>query len=476
MADYKLQNLHGPSRRRFIRWLGAAGAALAVDRARLLNFVSDSGGVAMADGMSCAATNRSVHIVGGNGSFGWFQLLWPHVEVAQSGNTAFAYHSFASPGTFTAAAGGNHDFYYAPQAPWMMAGAPTKPVTALMSGANETHTQTPNTPAVVAANASMVATAASMQREVPTLLPVIGVGPVNLGAAPGAPSAANVPSAASMIDLFNSSASQLILAAQEDRDLYETYYKALVGLREGAKLPTWARHLDVTKKAAHVLGTNLGSQLTPTTADLAAYGLTALAASTASAEAKTKLDNLGRTLITTAKAFKLNLTMCVQVALAPGASDNNFSDPHAAFNNMGSLTATVTALGTMLNAFLNDLATAPDPACTSSTIADNLVITAHGDTPKTPLQASGWPDNTPGNTNWVYVMGNGYLKSGWFGRVKADGTTSGYDPTSGADVPGKAAAETSTSTGAAVAYAIAKGNMNVVKDYYSGPALDGIIV
>ena len=46
----------------------------------------------------------------------------------------------------------------------------------------------------------------------------------------------------------------------------------------------------MTKKASHVLGTNLGGQLTPTAGDLAAYGLTALAASQASAEAKTKLD------------------------------------------------------------------------------------------------------------------------------------------------------------------------------------------
>jgi len=475
MVDPKLQNLRGVSRRRFVRWLGAAGAALAVDRSRLLNFASDSGGVALADGL-CAPTNRSVHIVGGNGSFGWFQLLWPHVEVAQSGNASFAYHSFGVPGVMVPAAGANHDFYYAPEAPWVTNGVPTRPMTAMMSGANETHTQTPTTPAVVASNASMIATAASIQRQVPTLLPVLGVGPVNLGAAPGAPSAANVPSANSMIDLFNSAASQLILSKQGDRDLYETYYKALVGLREGAKLPTWSRHLDVTKKASHVLGTNLGGMLTPTAGDLATYGLTALAASSASSEAKAKLDNLGRTLITTAKAFKLNLSMCVQVALAPGASDNNFSDPHNAFNNMAALSATVTALGTMLNAFFNELEGAADPNCDGSMIADNLVLTVHGDTPKTPLQASGWPDNTPGNANWVYAMGAGHLRSGWFGRVKASGAVAGYDPTSGADVAGKSASETSTSTGAAVAYAIAKGDMKKVEDYYSGPEITGIVV
>ena len=130
----------------------------------------------------------------------------------------------------------------------------------------------------------------------------------------------------------------------------------------------------------------------------------------------------------------------------------------------------------MLNAFLNDLATAQDPACVENTLADTVVLTVHGDTPHDPLQRSGWPDNTPGNSNWIYCMSNGYLKTGWFGSVKASGATSGFDATTGADVPGKAAAETSTAAGAAVTYAIAKGDMKVVKEYYSGPDIDGLVI
>lgn len=473
--DFRVKDLRGGSRRRFIRWLGAVGAAAAVDRTRLLNFVSDSGGVAMADGMTCATVNRSVHLVGGTGSHAWFQLLWPFPEIAQSNNASFAYHSFDVPGV---AYNGDKPFYYAPEAPWMMNGQPMpgRQVTGLMSGANETHTQTPTTPAVVAANAAMVATCAAIQRSVPTLLPAIGVGSVNLGAAPGAPSASNVPDATGMVDLFNSSASQLILAAQEDRDLYETYYKAVVGLREGAKLPTWKRHLNVTKTAANVVGRNLASQLTPSNADLTAYGVTALQASQASSTAKTKLTNCARALITAAKAFKLNLTMNVQIALAPGATDDAFTDPHGTFNNMAATKATVAALGTMLNAFYNDLASSPDPSCVEKTLAETVIFTAHGDTPKTPLQASAWPDATPGNSNWLYVMSNGYVKNGWFGQIKADGSTYGFDPATGADVLNKPAAETSTAAGAAVAYAVAKGDLKVVDDFYSGPALDGILV
>src|SRR6185295_4132504 len=115
-------------------------------------------------------------------------------------------------------------FYYAPEAPWMNAGVPTIPVTGCMAGKNETHTQTPTTPAIVANNASMLATAASIQRAPPCLLPVIGVVPLNFGDAPGAPAIATVPSASGMVELFNSSASQLTLAAQKDKNLYETYY------------------------------------------------------------------------------------------------------------------------------------------------------------------------------------------------------------------------------------------------------------
>jgi len=93
MVDYRLRDLSGPSRRRFIKWMGALGAAVGVERARMLNFFGDAGGAAFADGMSCAGANRSVHVVGGNGSFAWFQLLWPFPQIAQAGSSTFAYHA-----------------------------------------------------------------------------------------------------------------------------------------------------------------------------------------------------------------------------------------------------------------------------------------------------------------------------------------------------------------------------------------------
>src|SRR3954470_685956 len=165
MTNPRVKDLRGASRRNFIRLVGAAGAAFALERSKVLNYLLDEGGSAMADTGACATTNRSVHIIGGNGSVAWFQLLWPHLEVADMANAAkgFSYHSYDVPGTLIPASGGNKPFFYAPEAPWMMGGMPKYPVTAFMAGKNETHTQTPTTPAIVASNASMLGTVASIQ-------------------------------------------------------------------------------------------------------------------------------------------------------------------------------------------------------------------------------------------------------------------------------------------------------------------------
>jgi len=477
MSNPRLKDLRGNSRRTFLRLFGVATAAFALDRTQALNWLFDQGGDALAGPASCSTTNRSVHIIGGNGSFAWFQLLWPHIEVAQSNNPAMAYHSFDVPGTLYTPGGADKPFYYAPEAPWMAGGMPIRPVSAFMAGANETHTQTPTTPAIVANNATMLATVASIQRATPCLLPVIGVEPVSFGNAVGAPSIATVPSAQGMIELFNSAASQLTLLAQEDKALYETYYKAIIGLRDAAGRPTWTRHIDTAKTAANLLGRNLAGNLTPTQADLDAYGVTALNASLAGTVAKQRLTNVGRALITTAKAFKLGLTNSVIIGLSPGAtSEQTFVDPHVVFDSVGSLKATVAALGAILNGFYKDLDQTTDPACPENKLSKTTILTAHGDTPHTPLQASAWPDATPQNSNWIYVMGGGHLRTGWFGGVRANGKVDGFDPTSGDSVAGKPSDQTSTAAGAAVAYAVAKGDMKVVETFYKGPSIKGIIV
>jgi len=456
MANDILKNLHGRSRRRFLRWAGAAGAVLALDRSEFLNVLSDTAGSAMAQEAACAATMKSFHLVAGDGGFAWFQLLWPHNEIATAGNDQFAFHA---PGQAIKATDTDKDFHFGPQAPWQELDK-TKRITAFMAGNNQTHTPTPGSAATLGSNNSMLATAAAIQRATPSLLPVIGITPLTFGAAPGAPAVTTVDSADGMVELFNSAASQAILSIPEDAATYDAYYKALLGLNKAAGRPTQLRGLRVGKQAAGFLGQNLADQLRPTDADLTRYGI--------DGGTPNKLVQIAKACIVSVKAFKLNLTQSV---ISPAMRD----DPHGAFGDMQNLQMTVAALGKIFDEFMNDLIATPDPSCSARTLADNVVITVHGDTPKDPRTRGGWPDGTPNDSNWLYVMGNGYLKTGWFGGVRANGNTDGFDPATGQILPNQQSTTTSAPAGAAAAYAIAKGDMRRVQDFYAGPAIDGIV-
>lgn len=472
--DYRLKELRGMKRRNFLRWIGAVGAAAGLERSGLLNVVADSGGSALADGL-CPATNRSLHIICGNGSFAWFQLLWPHLDVANSMNPAMAYHAFGQGFEFTGPNPGDKPLHYGPQAPWVLNGVPTRPVTAIMAGKDETHTATPDSAATLGSNASMLAAVSSIQTAVPTLVPVIGIVPFDFGKADGAPSVATVSSGDGMAELFSSVASKLTLAAQGDKELFETYYKAMLGVRYAAGRPSWKPHTDITKKAANLIGFDYSTQLKPVAADLASYGINTLNASGATGSQKTKLTAFGRAMIVAARALKEGLTSSVIVGLSPGpTSDTTFTDPHAVFNDMTALNATVKALGDILNGFYNDLASGNDPVCMGEKMDKSVVLTVHGDTPHSPLVASGWPDATPGGSNWMYVMGNGYLKTGWFGGVRANKQIDGFDPATGADIPDQKSNVTSTAAGSAVAYAVAKGSTNTVSQFNGGLPIGGL--
>jgi hypothetical protein len=455
MVIERLKNLDGTSRRSFLRFAAAAGAVFALDRAKVLDVLADTSGTAMADD-SCATTLRSVHIVAGDGGFAWFTLLFPHVDIATSNDPNFAFHA---KGQAVKASDTDKPFYFAPETPWQDLDK-GKRISAFMAGTNQTHTATPGSASTIGAGQSMLAAVAAIQRATPSLLPVIGINPIAFGSAPGAPDIATVGNADGMVQLFNSAASQAILQKPKDAALFEAYYKAFAAFDKAADRPTWARQLRTGKSSANFLGKNLASQLAPSAADLTRYGI--------DSGTPTKLSEIGRALITAVKAFKLGLTQSV---VMPAMRD----DPHGAFQNMANLQMTVKMLGGMLDAFLGDLGMIQDPLCTSRTMADDVVLTIHGDTPKDPRNMNGWPDGTPDNSNWMYVMGNGYLKTGWFGGVKADGSTAGFDPTTGADVPNQASNMTSGAASAAVAYAVAKGDMKRVRDFYTGPGIDGIV-
>ncbi len=445
------------SRRSLIKWSLAAGAVLGLPRWKVFEVLERSADKALAADAACNPTNRSVHIIAGTGGFAWFQLLWPHNEVAASGNNGFAFHAF---GQTTLAAGTDKPLTLGPQAPWKdLPGR--RQLSAFMAGSNETHTRGPTTSATVMGN-SIYAIAASLQQTNPSVVPVIAVSDAPFGNAPGAPRVARVGSGDDIIGLFNSAASRAggLLENPANADLYSSHYQALIGLNRAAGTSTQLRTYGTGQKAASLLGTNLASVLTPSADDYARYGVNLGTRST--------IMDLAKTLMVTAKAFKLGLTSSV---LLPAFND----DPHGAFNDMNNLTSTVTELGGVLDAFWADLDGTPDDSCAGKTLADNVVITISGDTPKNPLNRNGWPDGTPNNSNWIYVLGNGYLRTGWHGGVRADGSTTGYDPATGAE-NGTASAQLSDAAGAAIAYAIARGDERRVADFARGVDVKGITV
>src|SRR5688572_21477995 len=102
MANDEHDRKYLTGRRSFIKWSVAAGVALGLPRWKVFEVLERSGGTALAAEAACQATNRSVHIVAGIGGFAWFQLLWPHNEIAAAGNPNFAFHA---PGQQTMAVG-----------------------------------------------------------------------------------------------------------------------------------------------------------------------------------------------------------------------------------------------------------------------------------------------------------------------------------------------------------------------------------
>jgi len=410
----------------------------------------------MAADAACHPTNRSVHIVAGTGGFAWFQLLWPHNDIAAAGNANFAFHA---PGEQTLAANTDKPLTLGPEAPWKNLNG-TRQVSAFMAGRNETHTNAPSTSSTIAGGVSMFAAVSAMQATNPTLVPIIAVDDVGVGTAPGAPNVARVNDGDAIVGLFNSAASRAgsVLENAADAEIYDAHYKALLSLNRMSGRPTSKRSLATGREASALLGQNLANALAPTNADLARYGI--------SAATPSKLTNLARTLIVTARAFALGLTSSVVLSALK-------DDPHGAFTNMTNLRNTTASLGLILDAFMDDLSTMDDPAC-SEKLSEGTVITIHGDTPKNPLNRSGWPDGTPGNSNWIYALGAGHLKTGWFGGIDRNGTVTGFDPATGNN-----AAVSSDSTreaaNAAVAYAVAKSDMRRVQDFYTGGDISGIV-
>jgi hypothetical protein len=447
------------ARRDFVKWTVGLGAALGLRPWKVFEVTESVVGPAVAGTAACTPVNRTIHNIMGNGGFAWMTQLWPHLDQATKAGASFYATGQATDQAVDAEAG-DHAFKLGPAAPFQTF---NKKMTAFIAGTNETHTGAPQSAANVATGVRLFAAVAALQTASPTLVPAIGIGNLPYGTAAGAPAIASVPNPAGMVDIFNSAASTAggLLANANDAALFEAYYKANLGLHAAASRPTLTKGLFTGKVSANLLGKNLASQLKPTATDLGRYGVTS--------GTPAKLQAIANTLITAYKAFKLNLTSSV---LLPGMND----DPHGAFADMGTLKSTVDMLGKIWDTFMSDMMAEPDPMCAGAKLGDNLVVTWSGDTPKTPLNPNGWGDGTPQNSNWIYVMGNGWLKSGWFGQVKGDGTIETFNASSGANVAGGQSAAMAGPAGAAVLYAVARGDMRRVSDFFRGGDISGITV
>lgn len=442
---------HELTRRALIKWSVAAGAALGVSRSKIFDILERSAGKGVAFAASERATTRSVHIADGNGGGAWYQLFWPQVDIALAANPQFAYHK---PGMAKLVPGTANPLAIGPDTPWATLPA-QRQVTAFLCGNNETHTRRPQSPVTLNGN-NIFAVATALQSSSNSTVPVVTVNDATIGTAPGAATAANVANADGIVGLFNSAASQMggLLTNMGDAQLYRAHFDAFFQLNRAASRSTVKPSFLTADGAAAFLGKNLAMQLQVTDADKARYGIVG---------ARNNVIEIAKALIIAVKSFKMGLTNCV---VLPGMGD----DPHGAFTG-GDVNTVPAALKKVFDAFMTDLTNTVDDT-TQTSLADDTVITFSTDTTKDPLVANGWPDNTPSNTNVVYVYSAGHLKPGWFGSIDRNGTVQGF----GAD--GKPAtyngANAAKFATASIAYAIAKRDERAISTFANGTTIGGI--
>ncbi len=453
----KRDEQHELTRRALIKWSVAAGAALGVSRAKVFDILEKSGGKELAFAAAANPTHRSVHIVAGNGGLAWFTTFWPHNDVAAAANP----NSAVKPGG-TLFAGTDKPLTLSVDAPFKTLPA-TRQITAFLCGNNETHTRQPQS--VVGLNGSNIFSVASaLQSSSPSVIPLITIGDVDVGTAPGGSRPANVGSGDGIVGLFNSAASRAggLLSKAPDATLYKAHYDAFFQLNRAAKrtpdaplATTMKIPFTTSSGAAQFLGTNLAAKLQITADDQTRYGL--------SGATRSNVSDIAKALIVTIKAFKMGLTNSV---VLPAMDD----DPHGAWDG-GDVNIVPGQLQQVFDAFMNDLENTVDDN-TMVALADDTVITWHGDTTKDPNNRGGWPDGTPSNTNTVYVYGAGDLKSGWFGSIDRNSNVQGFD------AQGNAATYNGTNTAkyamASIAYAIAKRDDRAISNFANGVTISGV--
>jgi hypothetical protein len=356
----------------------------------------------------------------------------------------------------TDVAGTDRPLVVGPDTPWTYLPA-NKQVTAFLCGNNEAHTNFAQSTTQIG-GANLLALNSALQSALPAVIPTVTVGQgTSIGTAPGATTAANVGNADGIVDLFNSAASRAggLLANANDAALYKAHYQAFIQLNRASNRPTTNAAYNTATSAAAFLGRNLSTQLAVTNDDLARYGITGTTRNTVTA--------LGRAMAISVKAFKMGLTNGVVV---PAMRD----DPHGAFDNRD-VDVVPAQLKLIFDGFMKDLQNTLDDN-TQKPLADNIVITMKGDTYKNPLNSAGWGDNTPGNTNIVYVYSAGQLLSGWFGDITATGVVQGVGPDGALTTYN--GANTAKYAMSSVLYATAIGDSRAIQSFVGGTTVENV--
>jgi hypothetical protein len=438
-------------RRALIKWSVAAGAALGVSRSKVFDILERSGGRELAFAAAANPTSRSVHIVAGNGGLAWFTQLFPFNGIASQNSATLSYNF---PGMSSKVAGTDKTYTTGPATPFAMLPAQNQ-MTCFLCGANETHTRQPTSSTSLNGN-NIFSVASALQSASPSVIPLITIGDVDVGTAPGAARPANVGSGDGIVGLFNSAASRAggLLSQASDAALYKAHFDAFTQLNRAANRSTTKIAYTTASGAANFLGTNLSAKLQITAADLTRYGI--------NGNTPNNVTAIGKALIVTIKAFKMGLTNSV---VLPAMDD----DPHGAFDG-GSINTVPLQIKSVMDGFMADLQATTDDN-TMVTLSDDTIITIHGDTFKSPTTRGGWPDGTPNNTNVIYCYSAGNLKSGWFGDITPNAVT-------GFDASGNAATYNGTNEAkyatAAIAYAIAKRDERSISTFANGLAISGI--
>lgn len=347
---------------------------------------------------------RVVHIVAANASLAWFTLVWPAPRVIEQFVPGYAYDDPSRASPETVDPA--HPLYarLVGDVPALTSTGMHPYVTAFVAGMNETITMSPDL--TVTASVDVLGFAAKAQASHKAIIPAIAINSV-----------------------------------------------ANYGLGSGAQYSFVSSWSD----AAALVESNgvPATEITPDPKILQQW----YASSSSSS-----VTTLGSTLLFAVNAFRANATSTI---IMRGFDD----DPHGAFASPQYAAAMADTLAQILHGFYTELSRYPEPTCSHDgrkiSLADNVVLVVTGDTPKHSFIASGWPDGTPSNSNYVYVRSNGFLRSGWFGSV-APSLATGFDPKTGA-LSSATLLEDKNAEALALLYAITRGNAPFVAALSTAP-------